>query len=416
MRGLGLPRLCLVAVAMLCSLAIAVSTGAAAITGGGSLAGVHHAILAGSLRSVPAAASTARTAVVRRVATGVPGDGARAPQILAPAGGLVRSLPASGGIVALMVRAQGATSCSLSVVATGGLTVTPMQRSGCSGTDDLVVGANRLPRPATLVVAISARREMLDAIRLVQVHVAAGAPSARDVASFHGTLSANWSGYLAPSATIVTDTAGDFAIPSVDCAAAPQGAGVSFWVGTGGSSGGQPLLQTGITESCTGAALRLRAWWEEVPSQPDRAQFFAHFAIHVGDHLHAEVFRGVDGRWETLLVDQTTGQRAVMVTGEGWGVAASSGAPVLMQDHRAPAGFPGAQSAEWITEDYASAGANSLVPLLDFGAVTFTKVRAGPAVVLAPDDAVAIEKSGSLCARPSPLTGNRFLVRELGGP
>ncbi|MDA8296232.1 MAG: G1 family endopeptidase [Actinomycetota bacterium] len=358
----------------------------------------HHGLAAGALRLAPGGSPAL--------------ESADAPRILAPASGLVRTLPPGGGIIAVPIAVRRATTCSADVIATGGVTVTPSHRTGCAGDDDLVVGANSRHAPARVVLVISARRGAWRSVRRVLVRVAA-APSTRAVTSFRGTLSANWSGYLAPGATTVTDAAADFTVPAVDCTTAPRGAGVSFWVGTGGSGGGQPLLQTGITETCDRAAPQLRAWWEEVPSHPDQAHFFARFPVRVRDQLHAEVFRGPGGRWETLLVDQRTGRRAVMVTGEGWGVAASSAAPVLLQHRGAPAGFAGATSAEWITEDYADAGAASLVPLLDFGSVAFSHVRADPAIQLAAGDAVAIEQSGRLRARPSALSGDRFFVRAL---
>ncbi len=416
MRGLGSRARWFAALPVALSSAIAVPAGPGSFTPGGPYRSVHHALVVGFMHRAPEVATVTRFSPARRaLGRGFVPLGAPPPRILSPVNGLARTLPASGGIVALQVEALHATTCSLDVVTDGGLTVTPSYRSGCTGSDDLVVGANHRQEPATLVVAISAHRGALLAVRHVVVRVAAAASSASDVASFGGTLSDNWSGYLVPSSTTVTDAAGDFAVPSVDCASAPKGAGVSFWVGTGGSGGGEALLQTGITESCAGANPRVRAWWEEVPSHPDNAHFFASFPIRIGDHLHAEVFRGASGRWETLLQDLTTGRRAVMVTGEGWGVATSNTAPVLLQHHRAPAHFSGATSAEWITEDYVDASDSSLVPLLDFGAVMFSHVRAGPAIRLALGDAVAIEQSGSLCARPSPLVGDRFFVREPGG-
>lgn len=396
------------------ALAIAVPAGLLPLSARATSRTERVPLVAGSMRPSPGVVGEVSAPSPRRaVDPGLQQASASAPRIVSPASGFARSLPAGGGIVALEVETRHATTCSLRVVAAEGLTVTPMHRSGC-GRRDLVVGPNPHRVPATVVLEISARRGAVVTVRDVLVRVRAAVPSPGQVASFRGTFSDNWSGYLAPSTTTVTDTAGDFAIPSVDCASAPSGAGVSFWVGTGGSGGGQPLLQTGITESCVAARPRLRAWWEEIPARPEQAHFFTSFPLRVGDRLHAEVFRGANGRWETLLVDQRSGRRAVMVTGEGWGVAASSTAPVLLQHRRVPAHFSGARSAEWITEDYADAADHSLVPLLDFGAVAFSHVRAGPAIQLASDDAVAIEQSGSVRARPSTLAGDRFLVRELG--
>src|SRR5262249_16558705 len=57
-------------------------------------------------------------------------------------------------------------------------------------------------------------------------------------------VSPNWSGYVVPSTTSVTEVAGQFTVPKLNCKHTPN-AGVSIWAGIGGAGGSSgELLQT----------------------------------------------------------------------------------------------------------------------------------------------------------------------------
>jgi hypothetical protein len=128
----------------------------------------------------------------------------------------------------------------------------------------------------------------------------------------------------------------------------------AVWVGLGGSGGqSQTLEQIGTSADYVNGRAEYYAWYELPPS----SQVMLNIAIHPGDRMSAKV--AVNGTTVTLsLSDQSTG-RSVLKT-------------VQMNN-------PDTSSAEWIAEAPAaeSMGGNyRILPLADFGKVTFTKATA----------------------------------------
>jgi Peptidase A4 family len=186
--------------------------------------------------------------------------------------------------------------------------------------------------------------------------LAATAPSAT-AAKVHAQResSSNWSGYVVSSkrGQSFSSVSGSWVQPSVNASTSTSQSSSAFWVGLGGSSDqSQALEQVGTEADVTGGQTTYHAWYELVPA----AQQPLDVAIHPGDHISAKVT--VDGSSVTVsLSDDTTGQS---------------------QTKTLPMSNPDTSSAEWIAEAPAAetAGGFTILPLADFGKVTFTDATA----------------------------------------
>jgi hypothetical protein len=223
--------------------------------------------------------------------------------------------------------------------------------------------------------------------------------------------SSNWSGYVVPSGSLVTDAAGTFTVPTLDCAQTAN-ASEATWVGIGGGgSGTGDLLQTGVESDCVGGIQADDpAWWEEFPEVASID--FSGMTLSAGDQVVASVFRSTSGAttWETCLDDLTTGTAGVMITGEGWGVTTGGcSGPFTAQGSTATLSYAGGTTAEWIVEDF-SLG-NSLVPFADYGTLTFSNLRTSiPSWSLAAAEEVELVQNGSIVSQPSAPSGTGFSV------
>jgi hypothetical protein len=233
------------------------------------------------------------------------------------------------------------------------------------------------------------------------------------------TYSPNWSGYVVPSnSALITDVGGAWTVPALDCSNTPNN-GVSFWVGIGGSAwppgvGSGPLLQTGIRTDCVNGTQENTGWFQQYPSTPNGERAFAGFAISSGDSIEASVSQRSDGRWETRVDDLTTGLSGVMVTGLAWGVMSDGDSSTLSpQGFATNLSYSGGYTAEWIVEDFARYGL--LVPLADYGTVSFTNLRTSlPSWALTPDEGWAIATNGGVVSMPSPPADSGFSVSYRG--
>jgi hypothetical protein len=231
-------------------------------------------------------------------------------------------------------------------------------------------------------------------------------------------VSANWSGYVVPSGSVVTEVSGQFTVPKLDCTGV-RNAGESTWVGTGGAGkAAGPLLQTGVRSVCaSGKQFANPGWWAEFPKYPE-VDFDSKF-VSAGDAMRAGVSRNPDGSWTTRLDDLTTGISGVMTTGKGYGTVRDSNPDVWLEEEGSAASvtYSGGYSAEWIVEDFEQADM-PLVPLADFGSIAFTGLTAGlPSWALTADELVGIgDADGNLWAAPTgpDASGRGFSVRYTG--
>lgn len=211
--------------------------------------------------------------------------------------------------------------------------------------------------------------------------------------------SQNWSGYVVQSSSgqSFSNVSASWVQPTVK-ASSGSGTGYSaYWVGLGGSSEqSQALEQVGTAADVTGGKTTYYAWYELVPSAEQKLSL----AIHPGDHMSGEVT--VSGTTVTVsMSDQTTGK---------------STTKTLQMSN------PDTSSAEWIAEAPAaqtSYGSYAILPLADFGSITFTNASAtarGHSGSIA-DPSWTVQRVDMTSAASSPGLGGlaRFSPAGLGG-
>ncbi|MSQ23777.1 MAG: hypothetical protein EXR58_04375 [Chloroflexi bacterium] len=158
--------------------------------------------------------------------------------------------------------------------------------------------------------------------------------------------SANWSGYAATGGTF-TSVAGTWTVPQI-AADAPIGSDAA-WVGIGGERS-RDLIQAGTQESVIGPGrVRYNAWIEMLPDYARPVPL----AVHPGDSVTVSIDQLAAGSWLIAMKNNTTGgsyDRTVQYESS-------------------------LSSAEWV-EEAPTGGRGTLLPLSNFGAVTFTNTSA----------------------------------------
>ena len=207
---------------------------------------------------------------------------------------------------------------------------------------------------------MSTTQRIFSRSRLAVATVAVGlvlwpAPTAAAQTSDQSAVSQNWSGYSVASQTgqSFSSVSGSWVQPSVSTDASAGDGFSAFWVGLGGASqDSQSLEQIGTSADVQNGQASYYAWYELVPAAQQRLDL----PIRPGDRMTGRV--SVYGTSVTLsLSDQTTGQ---------------SVNKTLQMDN------PDVSSAEWIAEAPAmvSAGGDQVLPLADFGQVSFSDASA----------------------------------------
>ncbi len=227
--------------------------------------------------------------------------------------------------------------------------------------------------------------------------------------------SANWSGYVVPSsASLVTEVSGEWTVPTLDCAATPNGI-AGIWVGIGGDSSGV-LLQTGVFPTCVDGEQQNVGWWEEYPSSRNHEANFADFPVSAGDVIEASVYETTTGAWQTRVNDLSTGLSGIMITGEGWGVYSDgSGSSFPEQGSTAGLSYSGGYTAEWIVEDPGTGTTTTPAPFADYGTVTFSDLTTSlPSWSLTSDEAVEMVQRSTVLSTPSPPSTHGFSVNYTG--
>jgi hypothetical protein len=169
----------------------------------------------------------------------------------------------------------------------------------------------------------------------------------------------DWNGYLATgnSATAsFTQADADFNVPSVNCAATPDGY-VSHWAGLDGAgydlAASATLEAVGVTALCSGGTASYYAWWETYPDPQVNT-----LAVSAGDAIDADVhYLPSEDPQTPYLLDLTD-----LTTGQGFARAEACAAACLNS------------SAEVITSapsDAASTQAADILPLADYGQVNY---------------------------------------------
>jgi hypothetical protein len=197
--------------------------------------------------------------------------------------------------------------------------------------------------------------------------------------------SENWAGYAAAgTAGAFTRVSASWSEPTVTCTAAQTFS--SFWVGLDGD-GTSTVEQTGTEADCANGAASYQGWFEMFPAAP----VFFGATVRPGDAMSASVVANGGGSFTLTLSDATQGW--TKVTDQTSGTAQLGSAEIIAE---AP-----------------SDGNGDVLPLSDFGAVTFTNalIDADPIGSLNTTE-VTMESAGNAAeATPSAIAdGDQFTV------
>lgn len=279
------------------------------------------------------------------------------------------SVPSTGGAVTLTYSSTNASTCTLAS--------TP---AFWPGADPMTVNCNGA-YPTTVQAATSAQQWTFTFTAATSSGQTATISQILTQLAPPLTQSPNWSGYVVPSSSLVTDASGAWTVPTLNCSDTPN-AREFTWVGIGGygsSTGGTSgtLLQTGTIDQCVNGSQEDSGWFEEYPSTPNESVTFANFPVSPGDSIAASVFQTSGGAWETRVDDLTKGLSGIMVTEEGWGVASDASSTLTFSDQGSTAGltYSGGYTAEWIVEDPTVGLTDSLAPFANYGTVTFRNLQ-----------------------------------------
>lgn len=316
-----------------------------------------------------------------------------------------RTLPYSGGRPTLTYSSSNAKSCSLSA--------SPKLWSGnnprsvsCKGTTELAgIAANAAASGKQWTITFEAKS------------------SAGKIATATGTLteqaqsiseSENWSGYVVPSTSGMTEASGRFRVPTLNCAKTPD-AIEAGWVGIGGAVGTEDLLQTGVASECVnGAQTNDAAWWELAPELP--SVDFTDLTVSAGDEIEASVSQQAGGAWMTRVDDLSTGISGEMITGDAYGTVVDSNPSAwrVEEGSTGDVSYTGGSTAEWIVEDPATSD-DALVPFADYGTVAFSDLTTNLSTwSLTPSEELEIVQGDSVLSVPSAPSGKSFSVAFTG--
>ncbi|KAJ8468948.1 hypothetical protein ONZ51_g9312 [Trametes cubensis] len=168
-------------------------------------------------------------------------------------------------------------------------------------------------------------------------------------------FSSNWAGavLISDSVNTFTSVTGTFIVPIPREPSGESGFhSASAWVGIDGDTCQTAILQTGIDMSVDGDDISYDAWYEWFP---DFAFDFTGIDIHLGDTITTTVVATSLTSGTATIINHSTDQEVSHTF---------SLQPPLCQEN-----------AEWIVEDFQEDG--ELVPLANWGTVTFTDASAG---------------------------------------
>jgi Peptidase A4 family len=164
--------------------------------------------------------------------------------------------------------------------------------------------------------------------------------------------STNWSGYAGTTGTY-TSVSASWTQPAGTCSRGDQYS--AFWVGLDGYSS-STVEQTGSEVDCIGSRAEYYAWYEMYPGASENYSN----TVKAGDHFNASVTYEGNNEFSLYIADTT----------EGW-------------SHTTVQSLAGAarSSAEAIVEAPCCTESGGILPLTDFGTVSFTNSDANGAAI-----------------------------------
>lgn len=209
------------------------------------------------------------------------------------------------------------------------------------------------------------------------------------------SISANWSGYVADTASAYTAVGASWKVPVPEASGAHLATDAT-WVGIGGVRS-RDLIQAG-TQATENGRTDYQAWYELLPDY----QQIIPLDVNGGDSMNVSLEEISPGVWRIAIADNTTGK--------------SWQKDVAYQSSKS--------SAEWIEEMPVVDTGRKLtyLPLDNFGTVTFTDgytVADGAPETIAEAGAsslVMASRNEETLAYPSELTGGSFSVSRANAP
>ncbi|KAJ5224954.1 Concanavalin A-like lectin/glucanases superfamily [Penicillium chermesinum] len=209
----------------------------------------------------------------------------------------------------------------------------------------------------------------------------------------------NWAGIVRenpPASATYTAVSATFTVPNptaTDNSGNMQAA--SAWVGIDGDTYTNAILQTGVDCYIQDGQKSYDAWYEWFPNS---AQNFD-LDLTAGDVIVATVQSSSPSEGVAMIENKSTGQKVTK------SLSAPSSTATL-----------GGQNAEWIVEDFNSG--NAMVPLVNFGKVTFTGAQAEADGedygVQSSAQVLDIQQNGKILAKTTVLSDTEFSVAYSG--
>jgi hypothetical protein len=190
------------------------------------------------------------------------------------------------------------------------------------------------------------------------------------------STSTNWSGF-ATTGTTYSTVQGAWTQPSVTCGSGETSYS-SFWVGIDGDTT-NTVEQTGTDSDCSSGTPTYYAWYEMYPKFPVNLSN----PVAAGDSLSASVTFNGGGSFTLTISDST----------QGWTFTTKQSSKKARRG-----------SAEWIAE--APSGSGGVLPLADFGTVSFSGCSANGLSISSnpnPDAITMVTSGGQTKAAPSAL-------------
>jgi hypothetical protein len=195
------------------------------------------------------------------------------------------------------------------------------------------------------------------------------------------STSTNWSGYAATGRTF-TSVASSWTEPTGTCSSGDQYS--SFWVGLDGYNSNS-VEQTGTDVDCSGRTAQYYAWYEMYPNP----SYEINHTVRPGDKISASVTYSGTNSYTLKIADST----------QGWTYTTTkslSGAP--------------RSSAEVITEAPCCTSSGGILPLADFGKVSYTGSTANGSTLssFSPTSITMVSARGKQEDSTSALSGGSF--------
>jgi hypothetical protein len=264
---------------------------------------------------------------------------------------------------------------AIAVVAGGAVAVATAAASASPGLTHQAVETAAVGAPIASPTAVAPGHPMVSSGGGSVAGAAGNSAIARAVQS------GNWSGY-AVHAGKYRNVSATWIEPAAKCPLPKAKQYSAFWVGLDGYTSGS-VEQTGTDSDCSGPTPHYYGWYEMYPAGP----VFFKTQVKPGNEMSASVtFSGTDTY--TLVLKNLSRRWTHTIVKHETGLARSS--------------------AEVITE--APSTTAGVLPLADFGTVTFNSVRVSGILLrtLKPTAIVMVDNSGAAKDSTSPIANDRF--------